>query len=158
MSNLPGGASRCPAWRLPAAATRVRLRAFTRPRRRFLPLQPILIVLLATLVAVALAIVVGRRFGARHHRAVGDVLDAADALEARLRAARAEIEAVAGEDQADPVRAAMREMLRQRLWLQEHGSDASVAELRSVRDSIDAARQRIEHQLARIERARAPQA
>ena len=89
---------------------------------------------------------------------MGEVLDAADALEARLRAARAEIEAVAGDDQADPVGAAMREMLRQRLWLQEHGANARVAELRSVRDSIEAARQRIDHQLARIERARAPQA
>ena len=74
----------------------------------------------------ALAVVLSRRLGGRHQRAMGEVLDAADALEARLRAARAEIEAV--------------------------------AELRSVRDSIEAARQRIDHQLARIERARAPQA
>ena len=114
-----------------------------------------LLLLFAILVVSALAVILGRRFGGRHHRALGEVLDAADALEARLRAARAEIEAVAGDDQADPVGAAMREMLRQRLWLQEHGSSASVAELRSVRDSIDAARQRIDHQLARIERARA---
>lgn len=120
--------------------------------------ETILLILLAVLVVTALAVLLGRRLGGRHQRAVGDVLDAADALEARLRAARAEIAAVAGDDQADPVGAAMREMLRQRLWLQEHGGNASVAELRSVRDSIDAARQRIEHQLARIERARAPQA
>ena len=126
----------------------------TRP----LPLQTALLILLAVLVVTALAVVAGRRFGGRHQRAVSEVLDAADALEARLRAARAEIEAVAGDDQPDPVGAAMREMLRQRLWLQEHGVNASVSELRSVRDSIDAARQRIDHQLARIERARAPQA
>lgn len=125
----------------------------TRP----LPLETALLILLAVLVVTALAVVAGRRFGGRHQHAVSEVLDAADALEARLRAARAEIEAVAGDDQADPVGAAMREMLRQRLWLQEHGVNASVAELRSVRDSIDAARQRIDHQLARIERARAPQ-
>lgn len=118
-------------------------------------METTLLILLAVLVATAVAVLLGRRLGGRHQRAVGDVLDAADALEARLRAARAEIEAVAGDDQADPVGAAMREMLRQRLWLQEHGRNASVAELRSVRDSIDAARQRIEHQLARIERARA---
>ena len=121
-------------------------------------MQTALLILLAVLVVTALAVVAGRRFGGRHQRAVSEVLDAADALEARLRAARAEIEAVAGDDQAYPVGAAMREMLRQRLWLQEHGVNASVSELRSVRDSIDAARQRIDHQLARIERARAPQA
>ena len=132
-------------------------------RRRTPPSDPtrldtILLLLLAALVATALVVVLSRRFGGRHQRAMAGVLDAADALEARLRAARAEIEAVAGDDQADPVGAAMREMLRQRLWLQEHGANASVAELRSVRDSIDAARQRIDHQLVRIERARAPQA
>ena len=121
-------------------------------------METTLLLLLAILVAAALALLLARRFGGRHQRALGDVLDAADALEARLRAARAEIEAVVGDEQADPVGAAMREMLRQRLWLQEHGGRASVAELRSVRDSIDAARQRIELQLVRIERARAPQA
>jgi hypothetical protein len=105
--------------------------------------------------AAALALAVRRRAG-RHQRAVSRVLDSADALEARLRTARAEIEAVAGEHREDPVRDAMREMLRQRLWLQEHAGGASVGELDSVRASIDAARERIEHQLVRIERARAP--
>lgn len=116
-----------------------------------------LAVLLLSLAAAAalLALAIRRRAG-RHQRAVSRVLDAADALESRLRAARAEIEAVAGEHREDPVREAMREMLRQRLWLQEHAGGASVGELDSVRASIDAARERIEHQLARIERARAP--
>lgn len=124
------------------------------PPRQTACVKTVLLALLAILVATAIAVLVARRLGGRHQRAVAGVLDAADALEGRLRVARAEIEAVAGDDQADPVGAAMREMLRQRLWLQEHGADASVKELRSVRDSIDAARQRIEHQLARIERAR----
>jgi hypothetical protein len=114
---------------------------------------PVLILSLA-LAAALLAIVIRRRAG-RHQRAVSRVLDSADALEARLRTARAEIEAVAG-DREDPVRDAMREMLRQRLWLQEHAGGASVGELDSVRESIDAARARIEQQLLRIERARAP--
>jgi len=118
--------------------------------------QTSLLILLAALATLVLAVVLFRHFAGRHSRALAQVLDAADALEAHLRTARAEIEAVAGEDQVDPVGTAMREMLRQRLWLQEHAADASVAELHSVRDSIDAARQRIEHQLARIERARAP--
>ena len=85
-----------------------------------------------------------------------ELLDSADALEARLRTARAQIEAVAGEHIDDPVQEAMREMLRQRLWLREHGDRASLAELVQVRDSIDQARGRIETQLVRIERARAP--
>ncbi|MFC3551232.1 hypothetical protein ACFOLC_09440 [Lysobacter cavernae] len=109
--------------------------------------------LLAVLVAAALAYLF-RRGGGRHERAVREVLDAADALEARLRTARAEIEAVAGERGEDPVGEAMREMLRQRLWLRDHGRGASLAQLSQVRASIDAARAEIEHQLAQIARAR----
>jgi hypothetical protein len=45
-------------------------------------------------------------------------------------------------------------MLRQRLWLQQHGDKATVEELGTVRASIDSARGRIEAQLAQIERAR----
>lgn len=92
----------------------------------------------------------------RRARAVRELLDAADALESRLRTARAEIAAVAGEQGPDPVGEAMREMLRQRLWLRDHGRDASLAQLAEVRTSIDAARGRIEAQLAKIARARAP--
>lgn len=115
---------------------------------------------IAAVVAVACAVVL--RMRARrlspHQRAVRDVLDAADALEDRLRTARAEIEAVAGESGADPVGDALREMLRQRLWLRDHGAGASPEQLAVVRAAIDAARGRIEHQLARIEEARAPRA
>jgi len=113
-----------------------------------------LLLVLAAVVAAALAFLVRHRAG-RRQRAVRELLDAADALEARLRTARAEIEAVAG-DEDDPVRDALREMLRQRLWLQQHGGQASLEELDTVRVSIDAARARIDAQLDRIERARAP--
>ena len=94
-----------------------------------------------------------RRQGGRRQQAMAQVLDAADALEQRLRTARSEIEAIAGSDE-NPVRDAMQEMLRQRLWLQQHGVDASLEQLTSVRDSIDSARLRIEQQLVQIERAR----
>lgn len=90
----------------------------------------------------------------RRQRAVREVLDAADALEERLRIARAEIEAVAGDGGRDPVGEAMREMLRQRLWLRDHGREASLSQLGEVRASIDAARGRIEQQLVQIEQAR----
>ena len=109
--------------------------------------------------AVTLAIVLVRQRGPkRRARAVRELLDAADALEARLRTARAEIEAVIGPQGADPVGEALREMLRQRLWLRDHGRDASLEQLAEVRASIDAARTRIEAQLNKIDRARAPQA
>jgi 3-methyladenine DNA glycosylase AlkD len=113
-----------------------------------------LLLVLAAVVAAALALLVRKQTG-RRQRAMQALLDSADALEARLRTARAEIEAVAG-DEDDPVRAAMREMLRQRLWLQQHGARASLEELDIVRKSIDQARGQIETQLDRIERARAP--
>lgn len=90
------------------------------------------------------------------NRAMAGVLDAADALESRLRTARAEIEAVAGHGR-NPVQEAMQEMLRQRLWLQEHGATASLRQLEAVRGSIDDARERIERQLLQVERARTPQ-
>ena len=115
---------------------------------------PLLILLgLAFVVAAALFV---RAVGGRRRREMKHLLDAADALEARLRTARSEIEAVVGDDIDDPVRDALREMLRQRLWLREHGEGATLAELTQVRSSIDAARARIDLQLSRIERARAP--
>lgn len=111
----------------------------------------------AILVAAVLFIIaIARRRGSRRQRAMRQLLDSADALEARLRLARSEIEAVAGDHIEDPVQDAMREMLRQRLWLREHGEQAQIDELQQVRASIDEARTRIEQQLLRIERARAP--
>jgi len=112
------------------------------------------IALLALAVLCAVVILSTRR-GSRRQRALAGLLDSADALEARLREARSEIEAVAGSDD-NPVRDAMQEMLRQRLWLQQHGQDASLEQLAQVRDSIDEGRRRIDQQLARIEKARAP--
>lgn len=117
-----------------------------------------LLLLLLAIAAVAAALALWRRRPNPRERAVREVLDAADALEARLRTARAEIEAIAGDRGGDPVGEAMREMLRQRLWLRDHGRDASLSQLAEVRSSIDAARGRIEQQLTRIERARAPMA
>src|SRR3546814_18206438 len=87
---------------------------------------------------------------------LAQLLDAADGLEARLRDARAEIEAIAGSND-NPVREAMQEMLRQRLWLQQHGDGASLEQLRAVRASIEDARRRIDRHLVPVERARAPQ-
>ncbi|MGH8077058.1 MAG: hypothetical protein ACREPE_07010 [Lysobacter sp.] len=118
---------------------------------------PFILTLLVVVIAIAGAVVLLLgRVPAKRRRVMREVLDSADALEARLRAARAEITAVVGEDAEDPVRDAMREMLRQRLWLRDHGKTASFEQLTEVRITIDAARARIEQQLAQIERARAP--
>ena len=111
--------------------------------------------LLLFLAALAAGLLVYLRRGITpRQRAVRELLDAADALEARLRTARAEIEAVTGDEGQDPVREAMREMLRQRMWLRDHGQEASLDRLTEVRASIDAARERIDQQLSRIDRAR----
>ena len=85
---------------------------------------------------------------------MSQLLDAADGLEERLRTARQEIEAIAGDDANDPIRDALKEMLRQRLWLREHGRTATIGELDLVRTSIEQARLLIDQQLLQIERAR----
>ena len=95
-----------------------------------------------------------RQRGRVRERAIRDVLDAADALEARLRTAREELEAVAG-DHENPVRGAMQEILRQRLWLQENAASADLAQLDAVRRSLDSARASLEQQLQRVSLARA---
>ena len=137
--RLAGGAADCPRSR-PGALS---LTAFY--------------VLLPVLALGVLLLVALRRRGGRRQRAMARLLDAADALEERLRTARAEIEAIAGSD-GNPVLEAMQEMLRQRLWLQQHGHDATVEQLEQVRHSIDEGRRRIDQQLARIEQARLPTA
>lgn len=118
-----------------------------------MPLTPSLIVLAS--LAAGLWLLLRRARVVRRRRAMSGVLDAADALESRLRTARREFEAIAG-DGMDPVRAAMQDMLRQRLWLQQHGDRASLGQLVAVRTSIDAARTRIEQELSRIAGARSP--
>ena len=114
-----------------------------------------LLLLLLALIA-PLAWLAWRRLRGEHPRAraIREVLDAADALEARLRVARGEIEAVAG-DHENPVRGAMQEILRQRLWLQEHAASADLAQLVAVRRSLDDARASLEQQLQRVSQARA---
>lgn len=115
---------------------------------------PAITILSAVIVVAALALAwrVLRR-GTPRQRAFTRLLDAADALEARLRTAKAEIEAITG-DEDESVRAALQEMLRQRLWLQQHGQTASTRTLDDIRVSIEQARARIDQQLILVERAR----
>jgi hypothetical protein len=113
---------------------------------------PLLLVALAAAVAWQAWRIRQRSQG--RQRAIRGVLDAADVLEARLRAAREELEAVAG-DHENPVLGAMQEILRQRLWLQENGASAELAQLDAVRQSLDAARASLDQQLQRVSQARA---
>lgn len=116
---------------------------------------PVFTILSAIIIVAALALAwYVRRLGTPRQRAFTRLLDAADALEARLRTAKAEIEAITG-DEDESVRAALQEMLRQRLWLQQHGETASIQTLDELRASIDQARARIDQQLIQVERARA---
>ncbi len=115
---------------------------------------PVITTLSAAIIVAALASVWHvRRRDASRQRAFTRLLDAADALEARLRTAKAEIEAIT-DDEDESVRAALQEMLRQRLWLQQHGATASIRTLDELRVSIDQARARIDQQLIEVERAR----
>ena len=97
-------------------------------------LLPLLLLALAG--AAALLALRVRRGSRRRQQAISQLLDAADALESRLRAA-------------------MQELLRQRLWLQDNAERASLEQLHGVRDALDAARASIERQLQRVDRARA---
>lgn len=110
------------------------------------------IALAVIFLALVLAWAYGRRDNPRQ-LALTRLLDAADALEARLRTAKTEIEAITG-DEDETVHTALQEMLRQRLWLQQHGSSASVQKLDEIRRSIEEARTRIDQQLVLVERAR----
>lgn len=119
---------------------------------------PVVSAVLTVVIVIGLGLVwwLSRRTDPRQ-RAVTELLDAADALEARLRTARAEIESITG-DEDDTVRTALQEMLRQRLWLQQHGATASLRTLKDMRSSLDQDRHRIDQQLVLVQQARSPQA
>ena len=116
---------------------------------------PALTALSALVLAVVLVLIWRARRVPPRERAVSRLLDAADALEARLRTARSEIEQVTGTED-ETVRTALQEMLRQRLWLQQHGASASIRQIDDIRISIEQAQARIDQQLDRIAQARLP--
>jgi hypothetical protein len=142
IGDLPTGACHV---RLTARAQACRVTAFSVP-----------VVTATSILVVIIALAFAWRFyrpDTPRQRAMARLLDAADALEAQLRTAKAEIEAITG-DEDEAVRAALQEMLRQRLWLQQHGETASIQTLDEIRASIEQARVRIDQQLTLVERAR----
>lgn len=113
-------------------------------------MPPIPSLLLAAVLAIVI-VLAWRHRGRRRRRALTRLLDAADAFEARLRIARSRI----GQEDGDPVRDALQEMLRQRLWLQQQGGSADVDALEAMRISIEQAQARIDRQLEQLALARA---
>ena len=81
-------------------------------------------------------------------QALTEVLDAADALEASLRAARSELDS--HDKDTDSIRQALAEMLKQRLWIKEYGQNASIQHLHELRDSLLQARQRMSSELKEV--------
>lgn len=139
---MPSGACHV---RLPARVQACRVTAFSVP-----------VVTATSILVVIVTLACAWRFFRQdtpRQRAMARLLDAADALEAQLRTAKAEIEAITG-DEDETVRAALQEMLRQRLWLQQHGETASIQTIDEIRASIEQARVRIDQQLMLVERAR----
>ncbi len=116
-------------------------------------MTPVILISLIVLAGIAVIAFITRQRAQRRQSVIRSVLDAADALEAQLRTARSAIEAVAG-DEVNPVRAAMEDLLQQRLWLRENAGHASVEQLDKVRRALDAARSQLELQLQQIDHAR----
>ena len=114
---------------------------------------PTVSVALGALIVLGLAAIWRMTRRDPRQRAMAELLDAADALESRLRTARSEIEAITGGED-ETVRTALQEMLRQRLWLQQHGESAPIGKLREIRASLDQARARIDQQLDLVAQAR----
>lgn len=138
---------------LPAPEDRGRLSSRPRAKRVISISFRAVAAVLAAAIILGLALFWRISRGDPRQRAMREVLDAADALESRLRTARSEIESITGGED-DTVRTALQEMLRQRLWLQQHGQTAPVGKLREMRASLDQARARIDQQLALVAQAR----
>ena len=104
-----------------------------------------LLVGVALVAAVAVLTVLWRLRGQRmRRRGLREVMDAADALEAHVRAVRDTVNRTPGGAAADSaLQEVMRDLLRNRLWLQQQGLDAPLAELESVRAKLETARLRL---------------
>ncbi len=124
--------------------------------------------LLLALIAVAAVIVIWIYWrGTRHEQLMLQLLDGADALEARIKQCRAQlgqahaaVKVVPGmpsagsADAREAVDNALRDLLQHRLWLRDVAPRASYAELRRATEALDKANAQVEAQLAHLENAR----
>ncbi len=106
----------------------------------------------AIVVVIALAVAIFLAQRRRQHQRwslLREVMDSADALEMQLTRVRRQLDGVASASHADAaLRDVLHDLLRQRMWLQQHGMDARIAELEAVRSRLDAGRQRLDAQTA----------
>jgi chromosome segregation ATPase len=124
---------------------------------------------LILLVGVTLLLLVWwlqQRLLLRRQRTLVSLLDEIDGLEAQLHECRrrmhslqdvvgqvpADISAVAmaSLDSGEQVRLALRDVLEHRLWIQRHGEEASMQELRDALDSVARSRERLATHLAQL--------
>lgn len=124
------------------------------------------LVLLALTAAAALWL---RQRALRRQRALGRLLDGADAMENLLHRTRERMDAMrnvvdrvpdevgavarASLDSEQRIQDALRDVLEHRLWIQRHGPHASPRELDAACAAMDRARERITAELDRLERA-----
>jgi hypothetical protein len=132
-----------------------------------------LIYLIAVVVIAALAFavyLVRERSARRRPRLLGEIMDEADALERELYECRsrlrelpalvttlppaAQLSARATLVAEPQVQAALRDLLSHRLWLREHGTTATLAELESARGALAGAKAALATQLERLARVR----
>ena len=110
----------------------------------------IVLVAVVCLAALATALFVAERH--RQQRRCGllrEVMDSADALESQLTRVRRQLDGIDSAGHADAaLRDVLHDLLRQRMWLQQHGMDARIAELEEVRSRLDAGRRRLDAQVA----------
>ena len=100
---------------------------------------------IAVVAAVAASILIVRWLRQRRRWSLlRDVMDSADALELQLTRTRRLLDGIASSDSADAaLRDVLHDLLRQRVWLQQHGMQAGIAELEEVRSRLDAGRRRL---------------
>ncbi|WP_103075874.1 hypothetical protein [Solilutibacter silvestris] len=100
------------------------------------------------IVAVVTAILPVRRQRQRQRwNLLHEVMDSADALELQLTRVRRQLDGITSAGHADAaLRDALHDLLRQRMWLQQHGMEAGIAELEAVRSRLDAGRRQLDAQ------------
>lgn len=91
--------------------------------------------------------VIARRRQRQRWSLLHEVMDSADALELQLTRVRRQLDGIASAGHADAaLRDALHDLLRQRMWLQQHGMRAGIAELEAVRSRLEAGRRQLDAQ------------
>lgn len=96
---------------------------------------------LAIIAVFGLSMGLKNRRARRHQATLRATLDAADALETEIRAARTALQSAtsATTRAEDALDTAMRDLLKQRLWLQSNAASASTQSLERVLDGLQTA-------------------